>query len=146
MALLHRCTHAWDEEGLKESFDSMFKQFLTYMAGSYNVFTVKVFEAWVCEELPDGTSILSGGPDVECWTSPTHVGMLLNSVIFMLLYVVGIPLFFGVVLYIGVNQDLLAHPRFLRTFDFLCAPLRRNRAQRPADWAQNLADWAQESC
>ena len=51
----------------------------------------------MCIELVDGTQMLNANPDTTCWEGE-HIALVIASIFFLFVYVVGIPLAFALVL------------------------------------------------
>lgn len=65
----------------------------------------KVFEVLDCVPLSNGASVLDAAPEIEC-DSPTHQALLSGAAASAVVWVAGVPIFFGYILY--RNQQLRA--------------------------------------
>ena len=84
----------------------------------YNGLCTKVLATFICEDLVDGTAILSANPVVRCWVG-WHLLLVVESAALILVYIVAIPVGFAMLLYRGRRLDKLKDPEWLES----CSPL-----------------------
>ena len=105
-------------ERVHELAHKSFASWLTILVILYNVLCQRCFEAFVCDTLPDGTSVLVADPSIEC-NSAEHQGLLGFAIISLILYIVGIPTHFLWKLYTLRKNDKLKDKQALKTYGFL---------------------------
>ena len=72
------------------SVDQLHQKSLTFLVIVYNGLATKCFQAFVCTKLADGTSMLLADPDITCYEHG-HIWLMAGSVVFIVVYVAGIP-------------------------------------------------------
>ena len=72
----------------------------------------------MCVELVDGTLMLNANTDLTCWEGE-HIVLSVASVIFLLLYVVGIPVAFMFVLHRYKRRNMLNDDVVMARLGFL---------------------------
>ena len=65
-----------------------------------------------------GTTVLAFAPSIE-WFSPTHLGLFIPSVVVLVLFIGGLPLFYAWVLFSARYHKTLHTEEFEKTFGFL---------------------------
>ena len=60
----------------------------------------------MCIKLVDGTQMLNANPDTTCWGGG-HIALVVASIIFLFIYVVGIPATFMFILLRYERQNML---------------------------------------
>lgn len=101
--------------GFRETVDGHIRRNLVLVIVIYNTLSKQAFDAFVCVELPDGTSFVSFIPDVTCG-SGRHSEMTAISVLAVIVYVIGIPLSVYFILWHGRKHNLLRDERYLRRY------------------------------
>mmetsp|Transcript_7195 Transcript_7195/g.20279 ORF Transcript_7195/g.20279 Transcript_7195/m.20279 type:complete len:703 (+) Transcript_7195:45-2153(+) len=95
------------------------------MAGStnflnvvYHTLTLKALEALFCGRLPDGSQYVMAGPQVMCWEG-VHILYVALSTIGLIIYTIGVPVLFFMVLRYARIHDLMRHDRFMKQWGWL---------------------------
>uniref|UniRef100_A0A061S044 Metabotropic glutamate receptor 2/3 n=1 Tax=Tetraselmis sp. GSL018 TaxID=582737 RepID=A0A061S044_9CHLO len=109
---------ATSREGIEAKKDSAWATVASFVNVIYHTLTLKCLEVFRCEELPDGSSFLSRAPGVECGTAYHRIYMAMG-VLGLVVYSVGIPLAFMVILEYGRVHDLFSQERFSSRFGWL---------------------------
>lgn len=78
------------QEEFRQSWMASFSNWLALLVILYNALCQNAFQAFICIEMPDGSSVLRVDPDQTCYTSD-HTVMRVFAAIGILVYVVGIP-------------------------------------------------------
>ena len=84
----------------------------------YNGLVTTLLSPLECESMVDGTSSMRFAPEVTC-KSAEHIVMLVESVIGIFVYIIGIPLACFLVLQKGRQQDTLKDEVWLERLGFL---------------------------
>eukprot|EP00736_Rhodelphis_marinus_P013170 Rmarinus@m.27236 len=106
-ALRHTCLHT-----------SVIGPTLYFIDCQYHTLTIKSLATFVCMELPDGTSVLSWVPSVECGTTG-HAGLVLLGVFGVVCYTILVPVVFAGVLLHGLRHQLFGTTWFEERFGFM---------------------------
>ena len=72
----------------------------------------------MCIELVDGTQMLTANPDTTCWEEG-HIALVATSIVFLFIYVLGIPAAFAFVLRTYKRQNMLNGEETMGRFGFL---------------------------
>lgn len=112
-----------DEKELPSFFRQCGATMMSILVILYNELCKKSFQSFLCETLPDGKQFLSADPTVECGTS-AHQTMIGFSVLGILVYVIGVPAFFGYILSKKREADELKNSETLELYGFLYRGLR----------------------
>eukprot|EP00736_Rhodelphis_marinus_P001668 Rmarinus@m.19292 len=106
------------------SSDIVIQRCLCFLSLSYAFTARKIFQAFICEEDPDGGRWLALIPDVQCG-SGEHTLMLFVAVVFIIGFLIGLPLFFVKVLKDGESASLLGSRAYSQRYRFLVAHCER---------------------
>ena len=72
----------------------------------------------MCIKLVDGRQMLNANPDTTCWEGG-HIALVVVSIIFLFIYVVGIPAAFTFVLLHYKNKNMLNNEVVMAQLGFL---------------------------
>eukprot|EP00873_Tetraselmis_striata_P002301 jgi/Tetstr1/422565/TSEL_013373.t1 len=103
---------------LAELFDDCISAFTSFLNVVYHTMTAKCLETFMCNTLPYGRKYMISAPPIPCWDT-WHIGYAVISVLFLVIYTVGIPLGFMGILTYGKVHNLLRNERFMRRFGWL---------------------------
>jgi len=115
---------ASSNEELRQYFDDLVRYYMLFLTVVYNTICIKAFAAFLCMDNPTYDEVLNRDqpqrilkliPEVGCDTSE-HKMLKGIAIMMIILYVVGLPLFLGIVSFVGYSSGLLNHPSFLRRY------------------------------
>jgi hypothetical protein len=86
---------------------------------TYNSLCVKAFATFSCFQLRDQTWVLNAAPQVVCWESEEHSAMIVVSVVAIVVYVIGIPLYVSTTMIYAHRRDKLKDPVWLDVFGYM---------------------------
>jgi hypothetical protein len=89
---------------------------IPFLSAVYNSLCVKSFDTFSCIRLRDNSFVMITAPQIVCWESSEHVGMVVLSGISIAVYVCGIPLFVFTVLVYADKYHKLKDPLWLKVF------------------------------
>ena len=90
----------------------------TFFVIVYNGLVTKCLQTFMCIKLLDGTQMLIAHPDTTCWEG-WHIVLVAASVVFLFVYVIGIPGTFMFVLLRYKNQNMLNDEMVMGRLGFL---------------------------
>jgi hypothetical protein len=111
------------EKDLPPFFRQCCATFMSILVILYNELCKKSFSSFLCDTLPDGKQFLTADPTVECGTRD-HQTMIGFSILGILVYVVGVPAFFGYVLWRKRQVDELKKVETCEMYGFLYLGIR----------------------
>jgi hypothetical protein len=91
---------------------------LVFLVVVYNGLCTKVLGSFICEDLVGGSAMLLAAPEITCWEGG-HIALVGASVVLVFVYIIAIPVGFGLVLNKGFKSDLLGEAEFLVQYGFL---------------------------
>ena len=99
-------------------FNHACRSFLIFCVIGYSGLITKAFEAFMCQDLVDGTQMLLAAPSVVCWEG-SHIVLFIVSIVLLLVYGIGIPVGIGALLAHYRKQDMLKDKVVLERMGFL---------------------------